>query len=108
MKELLIGLVAVSALSAIQGPRTFTGTITDSECTNGDHTAMRMGPTDAECTLACIDAHGATYVLATGTMSYGLSDQQSPKQFAARRVTVVGTLDNDARTIHVTSIRAAD
>ena len=43
---------------------------------------MRMGPTDAECTVACIDIHGATYVLLDGKDVYALSDQRTPEKFA--------------------------
>jgi len=66
-----------------------------------------MGPTDAECTLACISAHGATYVLYDGKTEYTLSDQRTPESFAGQKVTVTGTLDAKTKTIHVESIRAA-
>jgi hypothetical protein len=76
-------------------------------CGKAGHAGMRMGPTDAECTTACISAHGATYVLSDGKNVYTLSDQRTPEQFAARRVRVVGTLDTKTRTIQVDSIAAA-
>ena len=76
-------------------------------CGTAGHAQMRMGPTDAECTKACISAHGATYVLSDGKNVYVLSDQRTPEQFAAQKVTVVGTLDAKTRTIQVDSIRAA-
>jgi hypothetical protein len=66
-----------------------------------------MGSTDAECTIACISAHGATYVLYDGKEVYTLSDQRTPEQFAAQRVRVTGTLDAKTKTIQVESIRAA-
>ena len=66
MKHLLWSLLAVATLSAAQGKQTFTGAITDDECRRADHTRMRMGPTDAECVLACISAHGGMYVLYDG------------------------------------------
>lgn len=69
---------------------------------------MQMGPTDAECTIACVAAHGATYVLYDGKNIYTLSDQQTPEKFAGRKVRVVGTLDAGARTIQVDSIAAAE
>ena len=106
MKPLIVGLLALAALQAGQGQRVFTGTITDSMCA-GDHTSMRMGPTDAECTLACIDEHGAAYVLYDGKDVYALSDQQAPKKFAGQKVTVTGRLDVKTRTIRVQSIAAA-
>ena len=71
-------LLAATALSAAPAKRTFTGVITDDMCANGDHSHMQMGPTDAECTLACVSAHGALYVLYDGKYIYTLSDQQTP------------------------------
>jgi len=53
-------LLAVAALAAAPATQTFTGTITDNMCARGGHSQMRMGPTDAECTVACVGAHGAT------------------------------------------------
>ena len=106
MKPLIL-LFAFAALAASAGKQTFTGVITDSMCARGDHSRMRMGPTDAECTVACIDAHGAQYVLYDGKDVYTLSDQQTPEKFAAKKVTVVGTLDAKTKTIQVDSITAA-
>ena len=107
MKHLLSSLLAVAALSAAPGKQTFTGIITDDMCGKAGHSQMRMGPTDAECTIACIGAHGATYVLYDGKEVYTLSDQRTAEQFAAQRVRVTGTLDAKTRTIQVESIRAA-
>ena len=107
MKRLISSLLAVAALSAAPGKQTFTGTITDNMCAKAGHSQMRMGPTDAECTIACIGAHGATYVLYTGKDVYTLSDQQTPEKFAAKRVTVTGVLNANAKTIQVDSIVAA-
>jgi len=67
---------------------------------------MRMGPNDAECTQACVDAHGSFYVLFDGKRAYTLSDQKKPQAFAGRKVRVVGTLDQSKRTIVVESISA--
>ncbi len=93
--------------SAAPPGKTFTGVITDSMCENGDHSHMRMGPTDAECTVACVSIHGASYVLWDGKAAYTLSDQKTPEKFAGKRVTVAGTLDAKTKTIHVDSIIAA-
>jgi len=97
----------VSALSAAQGKQTFTGTITDNMCARGGHAQMRMGPTDAECTTACVSAHGATYVLYDGKEVYALSDQRTPEKFAGQKVRVTGTLDAKTKTIRVDSISAS-
>ena len=104
MKPLAYSLVLMAAFAAAQGPRTFTGTITDSMCATGDHSGMRMGPTDAECTIACVQVHGALYVLYDGKEVYTLSDQTTPEKFAGKKVTVAGTLDAKTKTIHVDSI----
>src|SRR5215510_14223251 len=106
MKPLVILLIVV-AFGPAQAKRTFTGTITDSMCAAGNHAQMRMGPTDAECTIACVDAHGALFVLYDGTNAYALSDQKSPEKFAGKKVTVTGTLNTGTRTIQVDSIVAA-
>src|SRR5690242_4804863 len=120
MKYLFAGLVAAvslvapgvpssrSTLTAAAATQTFTGTIIDGMCANTGHAAMRMGPTDAECTAACVSAHGAAYVLQDGKTIYKLSDQQAPVKFAGRKAKVVGTLDAKTGTIAVTSIAAAD
>jgi len=108
MRILIASLIAVASLQA--GPvRTFSGVITDSMCENGDHRSMRMGPTDAECTVACIEEHGAAYVLYDGKDVYALSDQRAPAKFAGKKVTVKGSLDVKAKTktIRVESITAA-
>lgn len=108
MSRLAAGLIlAVSALSASPAPQTFTGIITDDMCATADHAHMRMGPTDAECTKACVAAHGAAYVLYDGKNVYALSDQRAPEAFAAQKVRVVGTLNPDTKTIQVDSIAVA-
>ena len=91
---LIVSALATASLSAAQGTQTFVGTITDEMCATGaGHASMRMGPTDAECTTACVAAHGAEYVLADGKNIYTLSDQKTPEKFAAKQVQVTGTLD---------------
>jgi len=107
LKHLISTVLAVAALSAAPGKQTFTGIITDNMCAQGGHAPMRMGPTDAECTTACISAHGATYVLRAAKDVYTLSDQRTPEAFAAQKVTVIGTLDLKTKTIQVESMRAA-
>jgi hypothetical protein len=106
-RTLVVGLLSVTGLSAAQSTQTFTGTITDDLCAKAGHASMRMGPTDADCTKACIVSHGAQYVLFDGKDAYILSDQQAPEKFAAQKVTVVGTLDAKTKTIRVQTIAAA-
>jgi hypothetical protein len=87
--------------------RTFTGTITDTMCNRGDHSGMRMGPTDAECAIACAEEHDAAFVLYDGKDVYALNDQQAARKFVARKVMVVGALDAKTKKITVTSIAPA-
>ena len=103
MKYLIVGLLAGAALAA-PATQTFTGVITDSMCADTGHASMRMGPTDAECTIACVQTHGAAYVLLSGKTVYNLSNQQLPEKFAGARVRVTGTLDAKTRTITVESM----
>jgi hypothetical protein len=104
---LLLGLAGLAAAQAAPASRTFTGAVTDGMCERGDHSRMRMGPTDAECTTACVEEHDAAFVLFDGRNVYGLSDQKAPAAFAGRTVTVSGTLDAKTKIIHVESIAAA-
>lgn len=105
--RLLAILLGAALFAAAPATQTFTGVVTDDNCVNGDHSHMRMGETDAECTVACINAHGASYVLFDGKSTYTLSDQKTPEKFAGQKVTVVGSLDATTKTIQVSSIRAA-
>ena len=112
MKRLTLSLVAIATLSAVflaaQSKQTFTGMITDSECPKGDHSVMQMGSNDAECTIACVEIHGALYLLYDGKdTAYNLSDQKAPKAFAGKKVAVTGTLDAKTNTIKVDTIAAA-
>ena len=104
VKPVILGLLVVTAMVPAQTSQKFTGTITDSMCPAGNHSAMRMGPTDAECTIGCNDGHGAPYVLYDGKDTYNLSDQKTPAKFAGKKVTVAGVLDTKSKTIKVTSI----
>ena len=107
MKCLTLNLLATAALAAAPGKQTFTGVVTDSMCANADHSRMQMGPTDAQCTVACINEHGATYILYDGKEAFTLSDQKRPEKFAGQRVRVTGTLDAKTKTIQVDSITTA-
>src|SRR5215470_6522088 len=103
MKKTLILFAAAAALGF---GATFTGVITDNMCDNADHKDMRMG-NDAKCVVECVKGMNGKYVLydATAKKAYKLSDQKTPEKFAAKKVTVVGTLDGD--TIKVDSMAAA-
>jgi hypothetical protein len=108
-KRLILSLVVLAVWSAGAGQETFTGVITDDMCARADHASMRMGPTDAECTVQCVMVHGASYVLFDGKQVFMLTDQEKPEKFAGKEVTITGTLDpkNRTKTILVESISAA-
>src|SRR5688572_19413390 len=107
MKTAIVALLVIVTLSAAQGTETFTGTISDDMCARADHSQMRMGSTDAECTTACVSAHGAAYVLYDGKNVYTLSGRQALEQFAGQKVRVIGALDAKTQTIRVDSIALA-
>ncbi len=99
-------LLSLAVFAESAASQSFTGVITDSECDAANHADMRMGKDDAECAQACIDSHGASYVLWDGKRAYALSDQRAPQALVGRRVTVVGTLDTTGKVITVESITA--
>ena len=94
---LLAGALAASAA-------TFTGIVTDAMC-GKDHSMMKVTP-DAKCVVECVRS-GSKYALYDGKNVYALSDQKTPEKFAARKVTVTGTLDEKTKTIQVDSMAAA-
>jgi hypothetical protein len=104
MKLPLLSFLVIAALMAAPERQTFTGVITDSMCPRGDHSQMQMGPTDAECTIACIREHGATFVLYDGTHAYNLIVQRMPENLAGLRVTITGIFDAKTMTIRVNTM----
>jgi|SRR5581483_437330 len=104
MKKLLLLLSAAGMLIAAD-TQTITGTITDNMC-KGDHKSMDMGP-DAKCIEDCVKTMGAKYALWDGKTAYELSDQKTAAKFAAKKVSVTGTVDANAKTIQVKAIKPA-
>ena len=103
MTRALTALLVFVSVSAGAGAETFTGIVADEMCATGDHSRMKMGDTDAECTKACVDSHGVSYVLYDGNSTYTLSGN-ALERFAGQKVRVVGTLDAKKRTIKIDSI----
>ena len=58
-------------------------------------------------TIACVDDHSVPFVLFDGKETYQLSDQDKSREFAGKKVAVVGTLDSKTKTIQVNSMAAA-
>ena len=110
MKHLVLCLLAAAgaaAIAAVPAKQVFTGTISDDLCAKAGHAQMGMGATDGECTIACVDEHGASYVLVNGKDIYMLSDQRTPEKFAGQKVRVEGMLDTKTKRIQVESMTAA-
>ena len=107
MTFLLALLLTGGALLQSASSQTVTGVITESECADANHALMRMGDTDAECAKACVESHGATWLLFDGKMAWALSDQKAPAEFAGKRVVVRGAVDTKAKRITVQSIAPA-
>jgi hypothetical protein len=103
MNIIIVALLTLAASLAPQSPQTFTGVITDDGCAKS-HAQMRMGPTDADCTNACVSAHGSSYALNDGKNVYTLKSREKLEKFAAQKVSIVGKLDAKSNTIQVDSI----
>ncbi len=104
MKKSIAIAIAATALLFAAGPQKYTGIVTDNMC-KADHKSMNMGP-DAKCARECVKSMGGKYVLWDGTTAWELSDQKRAEKFAARKVTVTGTVDDRAKTLKVDSIAA--
>ena len=102
---LLFAAALVIATNAAAGTDSYVGIVSDSMCKH-DHLAMKMGP-DPECIRACV-RHGKSvkYVLLVGKESYLLSDQQTPQQFAGKKVRVTGTVNAKSNVLAVSTIEA--
>ena len=107
MNRLILAIVAiVSVAAAADAPKAYTGTITDSMCVM-NHKMMNISP-DSKCARECVkNSKEVKYVLHDGKKTYKLSDQQTPGQFAARKVKVTGTLFPKTGVIKVDKIEAA-
>jgi len=106
IKTIATALISTALLCAAPAAEKFTGTITDDMCGAENHAGMKMG-TDEKCVTECVKGMNAKYALNDGKDIYVLSDQKTPAKFAAKKVTVTGTLDAKTKTIKVEKIEAA-
>ena len=104
MKLPALGLLLLLSYSQAQRAQAFTGVISDDVCAKADHSGMRMGSNDAECATACVDAHGASFVLYDGKDSFKLVGTPSPRPFAGQKVRVDGDLDAKTKTLRIKAI----
>lgn len=105
-KQIAIVIASATLMFAAPAAQKYTGTITDDMCPKADHKDMKMG-SDPKCVAECIKGMKGKYVLYDGKDSWELSDQKAPAKFAAKKVTVTGTLDEKTKTIKVDKIEAA-
>ncbi|MCC6861902.1 MAG: hypothetical protein IT158_25245 [Bryobacterales bacterium] len=108
MKTAVLALaLAAGSVWAADGPRTFTGVITDTMC-GKDHAHMGVKP-DAKCVRECVRMDKRyKYALHDGSNMYVLSDQQTPEKYAAQKVRVKGTLYTKTNIIKVDSIEPVE
>ena len=107
MRKLIYNLFVAAALFAAGSSQTFTGIITDSMCVT-NHAMMHITP-DNKCVRECAKAESAVkYVLYDGKNVYKLSDQETPAQFAAKKVRITGRLFVKTGIIQVEKIEPAD
>jgi hypothetical protein len=105
-KLIITAVLAAGLLAAADKQQTLTGVITDTMC-GAKHT---MGVTpDDKCIRECVKMDPTTtkYALLVGKDIYVLSDQQTPEKFAAKKVTVTGTLFEKTKVLKVDKIEAA-
>jgi hypothetical protein len=105
-KQIAIVIASAALMFAAPAAQKYTGTITDDMCAKADHKDMNMG-SDEKCVDDCIKKMKGKYMLYDGKDTWALSDQKAPAKFAAKKVTVTGTLDEKTKTIKVDKIEAA-
>lgn len=96
-----LGLSARSLAQA--AAHRYTGTIGDDMC-GVKHDMKGSGQSDADCVRMCEKA-GSAYALIVGDKAYTLAGETPAQlkllgQLAAKRVTVVGTLQGTTLTVH--------
>ena len=97
---------APSAAGPTADSKTYTGVITDSMCA-ANHDAMNVSP-ESRCVKDCVgDGKTYKYGLLIGSKLYLLSDQETPAQFAGKKVKVRGVLYQKTNIIKVEAIEAA-
>jgi hypothetical protein len=97
-------VVSGTSLLAAAESKTYTGVITDTMCV-ADHRPMKVNP-DAKCVTSCVgDGASFEYGLFDGRHMYRLSDQETPAQFAGRKVRIAGVLYAKTNILKVNSIQ---
>jgi hypothetical protein len=109
---------AFTAYASGQGPTTFKGEVSDSQCAFNVHSLTKSheemlksksgaaGHTAATCSIYCISQLGGKFVLTSKGHVYHLDNQDLPRRFVGQKVKLRGTLDEKGDSIHVVSIDA--
>ena len=106
---LFAAAILLSAAPLFAADKTLTGTISDNMCgakhPGGEHDGKKM--TEADCTKACVEGHGAKYVFLSGGKTYKIENQDFAglKDNAGHKVALSGDMKGD--TITVSKIEAA-
>jgi len=100
-------IVTSAVLSFADGSKTYVGVITDTMCA-GNHAAMKVTP-DANCVKDYVrDGKAFQYALLDGSKVHKLSNQETPSQFAGRKVKVTGVLYTKTSILKVERIDASN
>jgi hypothetical protein len=106
MSKLTILLLAAAVVQAGEPKQVFSGIITESMC-KMNHKMINISPDD-KCIRYCVKTspNVSKYVLIGQGEEYLLSDQETPAQFAAKKVRVTGVLYQKTGVIAVERIEA--
>ncbi len=107
MRTICTFFIASLTLIGAEAPKTFTGVITETMCGAKPHSAMMKDKSEAECVRSCIKGPFG-YALYDGTNIVKLSDQKTPAKYAAQKVKITGTYDENTKTLKVASIAPAE
>jgi hypothetical protein len=93
----------MAAPALFAADKTWNGTISDNMCgakhPGGEHDGKKM--TEADCTKACVDGHGAKYVFLSGGKTYKIANQDFSglKDHAGHKVALSGEMKGDSVTV---------
>jgi hypothetical protein len=97
---LLVLHAGMGEAQSAKSQQTWQGFVTDTHCGTNCQVTKDMSP-DKKCVDRCV-RQGSKYGLWVGHHVYELQPQSKAAQYAARDVSVTGTLDGE--TIHIDSI----
>lgn len=86
-----------------------TGWFGDENCTKPHATRGPLGPPGRDCTRECIRKGVPVVFLDEGSKSvYRVDNPEITRDQESHHVEIVGTIDEDKRTIHVTSVKVLE